>query len=161
MRLSLPSTVSSQQDLGTLTLEIREYAKWFAQNAIKQRVHAKNATPPPALTPSALELVRSASGKSLMTTQTLDNLLTMLEDTKKTAPAITVTLAAPATASVKSDIVKACREHIADNALVTFKFNSSLCGGMVIHYGSHVFDWSFRRQILENRQRFTEVLRSV
>lgn len=161
MKVQLPNTVSSQQDLGTLVLEIREYAKWFAHNAIKERVHAKNATPPPTLTPGALEMVRTASAKKLLSNQDLEQLIAALEDAKKTAPVITITLAAPATNDVKQTLVESCRAHIADNALVTFKFNSGLCGGMVIHHGSHVFDWSFRRQILANRAKFTEVLRSV
>lgn len=161
MKVNLPNTVSSLQDLSTLTLEIREYAKWFAHNAIKERVHAKNVTPPPALSAGATELIRAVGSKKLLSGSDLEQLITALEDAKKTAPAINVTLAAPATADVKRQLVEACRKNIADNALVTFKFNSGLCGGMVIHYGSHVFDWSFRRQILANRAKFTEVLRSV
>ena len=90
-----------------------------------------------------------------------DDLILELEAAKKTAPLITITLAAPATKDVKQALVSSCRSHIADDALVTFKFNSSLCGGMVLQHGSRVFDWSFRRQILANRTKFTEVLRSV
>ena len=161
MKVRLPDTVSSAQDLATLTNEVRDYAKWFAHNAIKERVHAKNATPPPTLSPGALELVRSAGSGKLLSSQSLDQLIASLEDAKNSADSVTITLAAPATSSVKQALVRACRDNIADNALVTFKFNSGLCGGMVIHYGSHVFDWSFRRQILENRDRFTEVLRRV
>ena len=161
MKVQLPDTVSSAQDLAALTNEVRDYAKWFAHNAIKERVHAKNATPPPALSPGALELVRSAGSSKLLSSQSLDQLIAGLEAAKNSADSVTITLAAPATSSVKQALVRACRENIADNALVTFKFNSGLCGGMVIHYGSHVFDWSFRRQILENRNRFTEVLRRV
>ena len=161
MKVQLPDTVSSAQDLAALTNEVRDYAKWFAHNAIKERVHAKNATPPPALSPGALELVRSAGSSKLLSSQSLDQLIAGLEAAKNSADSVTITLAAPATSSVKQALVRACRENIADNALVTFKFNSGLCGGMVIHCGSHVFDWSFRRQILENRNRFTEVLRRV
>jgi hypothetical protein len=159
--MTLPNSVSSQQDLSALTLEIRDYSKWFAHNAIKERVHAKNAVLPPSLSPGALELVRSASNKKLLSQQDLDELITMLESAKKTAPTVTITLAAPASGDLKQTLVGACRANIADNALVNFKFNSSLLGGMVIHHGSHVFDWSFRRQILASSAKFTEVLRRV
>lgn len=160
MKVTLPSSVSSQQDLGVLALEIKNYASWFAHNAIKQRVHAKNATPPPTLSAGALAMVRDASSKKLLTQAALDELLRAIEDAKK-APNITITLAAPATTDIKQTLVTACRAHIAENAFVSFKFNSSLCGGMVITYGSHVFDWSFRRQILANRAAFPEVLKRV
>lgn len=161
MQVALPSSVSSLQDLNTLSLEIREYSKWFAHNAIKERVHAKNATPPPTLSAGGLELVRSASSAKLLTQKDLDTLLAQLEILKTKAPTITITLAAPASKDIKESLVGACRLHIAQEALVNFKFNSGILGGMVISYGSHVFDWSFRRRILENRLAFTEVLRSV
>lgn len=161
MKVRLPDSVSSVQDLTALIVEIRGYAKWFAHNAIKERVHAKNATPPPTLSDGALELVRSIGSGKLLSSQALDQLIEALEEAKRSADTITITLAAPATGSVKQALVRSCREHIAPNALVTFKFNSGLCGGMVLHVGSHVFDWSFRRQILENRSRFPEVLRHV
>lgn len=161
MQVVLPSSVSSLQDLNTLSLEIREYAKWFAHNAIKQRVHAKNATPPPILSSAGLEMIRSVSSSKLLSQKDLDTLLAEFEVLKLKAPTITITLAAPASKDVKESLVSACRLHIAHAAFVNFKFNSSILGGMVISYGSHVLDWSFRRQILENRLAFTEVLKSV
>lgn len=159
--VKLPATVSSSEDLASLVLEIRQYATWFAANAIKHRVHAKNATPPPQLSPGAMELVRSASGTKLLNQQMLDTLIGGLEAAATSAPTVTVTLAAPAAKDVKAKLVGAIRATVAENALVTFKFNSSLCGGMVIAYGSRVVDWSFRRQILDTRSRFPEVLRRV
>ena len=159
--MKLPNTVSSLQDLGILSLEIREYAKWFSHNAIKERVHARGATPPPPLSPGALEMIRTISSKKLLSQQMLDDLLREIETAKKNAPTITITLAAPAANDLKQTLVGACREHIADNALVTFKFSSGLLGGMVVAYGSRVFDWSFRRQILANGSKFPEVLRHV
>lgn len=161
MKVRLPNSIFSIQDLSSLTLEIRDYAKWFAHNAIKQRVHAKNVTPPPPLSDAALELVRSAGSNKLLNQKALDVLIENLETAKQHAPTVSITLAAPATPDVKKILVGACREHIAPDALVSFKFNSGLCGGMVLHYGSRVFDWSFRRQILENRAKFPEVLRRV
>ena len=80
MKVQLPSTVSSLQDLSTLTLEIREYAKWFAHNAIKERVHAKNVTPPPVLSTSATELIRSVGSKKLLSSSDLEQLIAALEE---------------------------------------------------------------------------------
>jgi F0F1-type ATP synthase delta subunit len=50
---------------------------------------------------------------------------------------------------------------VAPNMLVDFKFNSTMLGGMVVQYGSHIYDWSFRQRILDARDKFPEVLRSV
>lgn len=161
VKVALPSSVSSLQDLSALIIEIRGYSKWFATNAIKERVHAKNATPPPTLSPGALELIRTSGSKKLLTQAAIDALISDLESAKTKAPTITITLAAPASRDIKQTLVAACRTNIAEDALVNFKFNSGILGGLVLGYGSHVFDWSFRRQILENRTAFSEVLKRV
>lgn len=161
MKFRLPETVSSAQDLMALELELREYAKWFAHNAIKQRVHAKHGTPPPALSPSGLDLIRQYSDRRLLTQQHLDELIKTLEGFRRTAPTLSITLAAPPTAEIKKTLVAWCRDNLTANVLITFQFNATLLGGMVVRCGSHVYDWSFRRQLLAERARFPEVLRHV
>ena len=161
MKLALPSSVSSQQDLAALTIEMHDYAKWWSHNAIKLRVGAKTGTPPPVLSPAALELIRSVGNSKLLDQKHIDDIITQLEALKKSADTLTITLAAPATASVKATLVGWCRQNIDPGILVTFQFNSTILGGMVIHYGSRVLDWSFRRQILAARGNFPEVLRRV
>jgi F0F1-type ATP synthase delta subunit len=70
-------------------------------------------------------------------------------------------LAAPPSNGIKKTLVAWCRKNIATDILVNFDFNSTLLGGMVVRYGSHVFDWSFRRKILEEHSKFPGVLRNV
>jgi hypothetical protein len=161
MKLQLPNSVSSAQDVGALTLEIKEYTKWFTHNAIKQRVNAKRGAPPMEISPAAHELIRNWCGKKLLTAQILDELLDALESFQRTAPSLTITLAAPANNSAKLTLVTWCRENIAPDVLVSFQLNTTLLGGMVVRYGSRVMDWSFRRQILASRANFPEVLRRV
>lgn len=161
MKLRLPNSVSSQQDVTVLALEIHEYARWFSHNAIKEQVHAKRASAPPPISPAAIELIQTWSAKKLLSQQILDELIQALEKFKNTAPSLTITLAAPAAGDLKQTLVAWCRANVEPNILVTFRFNSTLCGGMVVRYGSHVFDWSFKRQILAARAGFPEVLRRV
>lgn len=161
MKFKLPETVSSAQDLLALELELRDYAKWFAHNAIKERVHAKHGTPPPALSPAGLDLVRQYSEKRLLTQQHLNELVKTLEDFRRTAPTLTITLAAPPTGDIKKTLVAWCRDNLTPNVLITFQFNATILGGMVVHSGSRIFDWSFRRRLLTERSRFPEILRRV
>ncbi|MEP7204775.1 MAG: F0F1 ATP synthase subunit delta [Candidatus Saccharibacteria bacterium] len=161
MKLRLPDSVCSSQDLTSLLLEIRDYGRWFYHNGIKQRTNTKHAVLPPFLSPAGLELVRSCSGARLLDQPSLDKLIEQLETYEKNAPYLTITLAAPPSGDVKQTLVAWCRTNIGPDVLVTFQFNATLLGGMVIRIGSHIFDWSFRRQILAARDRFPEVLRSV
>jgi ATP synthase delta (OSCP) subunit len=160
-KFKLEDTVSSPQDLKSLTLEIREYAKWFAHNYIKKRVHARNISKEPELSPAASAVMRQWSAGKELTTKGLDELIATLEEYARSAPLLTITLAAVPPAGLKKTLVGWCRDNIAPNVLVNFQFNSTLLGGMVVRSGSRVFDWSFRRQILAERGRFPEVLRRV
>lgn len=162
MKLQLPSSVSSQQDLQALVLEIREYARWWAHATIKKQLHTRHAAAePPVLSPAASELLHSWESKQELNRNNLDTLIRELQQFQAKAPTLTITLAAPPAAGLKKSLVSWCRENIAADVLVQFEFNSTLLGGMVVRYGSRIFDWSFRRQILANRQHFPEVLRHV
>lgn len=161
VKLQLPSSVSSPQDLASLVLEVHGYSRWFAQASVKKRVAGGSLGDPPELSVGATELIRSWAADKQLTGNSLDELVSALEDFKKTAPSLTVTLSAPAPGDLKEKLVTWFRQNIAPDILVTFKFNATLLGGMVVHYGSHIFDWSFRRQILAARAKFPEVLRRV
>lgn len=160
-KLKLDDSISSPQDLQALIVEIRDYARWSSHNAIKKQVHAtKHTAAPPAVSPAALATIKAFSGGKSMNRESFDRLIATLEDYAKKAPTLTVTLAAPVTAGFKKTLVAWCRDNISPTVLVTFQFNSGLLGGMVVRFGSRVYDWSFRRAILANANKFPEVLRS-
>jgi ATP synthase delta (OSCP) subunit len=161
MKVRLPDTISSPQDLGDLLLEVQEYARWFAHEAIKKRVNASHMSQTPAMSEGAAELIREQGGKKTLDQQAIDTIIATLKEYKESSPSLTITLAAPPTNSIKATLVGWCRENIAPNVLVVFKFNTNLLGGMIVRYGSRVFDWSFRRQLLANREKFPQVLRRV
>lgn len=161
MGFQLPSSVSSAQDVSSLIREVHDYSTWFSHSLVKQRVGSKKLTDQPELSPAAVEVIRGWAGKAQLTQAKLDELIQLLEEFKTTAPTLTITLAAPPTGDIKKVLVEWCRKNVAPNVLVTFRFNSSLLGGMVVRYGSQIFDWSFRRKILANKDTFPEVLRRV
>jgi hypothetical protein len=159
--LVLPDTISSPQDLLALTIDVRAYARWFSHNTIKAKASAARGSQAPQVSPVTIELIRNWTGQALLTQDSLDELIAALEHFRDTAPTLTITLAAPAGGELKKTLVAWCRANIAPNALVSFRFNATLLGGMVVRYGSRVFDWSFRREIIANRSKFAEVLRNV
>ena len=161
MKQPLPKTVISAEDIAELILEIKMYARWFSHESIKTRTHARHSSEPPHISAAALELLFSSHARTHLTTDTIEVLIATLEDYQKNAPSITVTLAAPPTQAVKEAIVEWCRHNLTPHILVRFDFNTTLLGGMVIRSGSHIFDWSFKRQILSQRRLFPEVLRRV
>lgn len=161
MKLKLPGSVCSPQDLQSLIVEVRQFAKWFSHVSVKQKMSLEQTSAQPAISAGAAELINTyAAGKDL-TVQILDDLIADLEDFRTNAPQLTITLAAPAHGELKRTLAAWCRDNIEDNILVSFQFNSTLLGGMVVRHGSRIFDWSFRRQLMAGRDKFPEVLRRV
>lgn len=160
MKLQLHDDVISPQDLKAVILEVRQYAKWYSQYAVKARVGSSASDQPPAVSPAAAALIKDWANNQ-PSQKSLDELLVALGKIETTSPRVTITLAAPAPGSLKKTLVEWCRHNIGANILVTFRFNSTLLGGLVVQHGSHIYDWSFRRQILAASDKFPEVLRHV
>lgn len=161
MIFKLPDEVMSAQDLMTITGEVREYARWFLHESIKKRIHSRKHSLAPSLSPAASRLLHDWMSSEPTNKRGFDGLIRILENYPKKARTITITLPAPPTNQIKLTLVNWCRKNIAGNILVRFQFNATILGGMVIQVGSHVFDWSFKRQILATRETFPEVLRRV
>jgi F0F1-type ATP synthase delta subunit len=162
MKLQLPNSVITQQDVQTLLLGVKDYARWFSHVDIKKLLKVKHRSDSgPDVTPEVMELIHDWAAQKPLSRQTLDELIDALQSFNNNASQLAITLAGPPPASLKRTLVEWCRKNIAPNTLVNFQFNSSLLGGIVIRNGSHVYDWSFRRQILESRNKFPEVLRRV
>lgn len=161
MTLRLPSDVISPQDLKAVIMEIRAYSRWVIHTQTRQHVTAKATDPAPAVSPASVSIVRAWQGTQPLTQESLEALLAELSAFESSAPRAAITIAAPPSRNLKQQLIVWCREYIAHDILITFSFNATLLGGIVIRYGSHVYDWSFRRQILAARAHFPEVLRRV
>lgn len=161
MKLKLPATVASSQDLVALIGEVHVYAKWAARELIKQRVSAKRGAPQPELSPEASDVIRTWSGNKPLTQASIDSLIKALEDHRKAAPTISITLAAIPSGDVKARLVEWVRKELAADMLINFRVNRNILGGLVVASGSHIFDWSFRRKLLNAPRPFHEVLQNV
>ena len=162
MKSNLPASIVSSQDLTMTIREIQDYVAWATHETIKHRTGSKKPLSlQPELTPAATELVSNWGKQRGATADSYRQLVEALERIAKTAPTITITLAGPAPQHTKEKIVAWCRENLSANILVTFKFNRTLLGGMVVRAGSRIYDWSLHRKLLDNGSAFTEVLRHV
>lgn len=162
MKSNLPASIVSAQDLTMVIREIQDYTAWATHEIIKQKAGSRRPlAPAPELSLAATELI-SAWGKTKGTSADSYRQLTeALERIAKSAPTITVTLAGPAPQPLKEQIVGWCRNNLSGNILVTFKFNRTILGGMVVRAGSHIYDWSLHRKLHDNGAAFTEVLSRV
>lgn len=159
--IKLPDTICSPQDLTVLILEIKEYSKWYGHESIKQRANVRAHSTQPVLSTTTTQLLRSMSTNGTLSPTQLDSLIQELEKHKASASTITLTLSAPAPTSVKRSLTAWCRKELSPDILVSFEYNRALLGGMVVRYGSRIYDWSFKRTILTTDIKFAEVLARV
>lgn len=156
--LTFPAGVASYQDVTTLITDLKTYHQWFVRNTIKEGLKSGKGTPPPVLSDAALEMIRAISSTRLVTAHDVEVLVRIIERSRDSAPTLTVTLAAPVPGSLKKTLVEWIRANIAPNALVSFHFNAGILGGMVVRTGSHIFDWSLRRGLMDHKDGFVRHL---
>ncbi len=161
MKYNVYDLVQTPQDVKALILDVRKYARWFLHNDVKRRTSVKNSEELAVISQAAGQLVNELAAENQLSQVGLDELIVELEALAARSPVVRLTLAAPPSLSLKKKLVSWCRQHIAENVLVDFQFSASILGGLVVQYGSHVHDWSFRRQILANRANFAEILHRV
>jgi hypothetical protein len=153
MTLKLPASIATEQDLSALAVEIHDVVKWLSHEAIKKKGGDKKTPSPPQMSEAAAELIHQYGASK----DKLEELVTELEKLQKHAKIVTVTLAAYPTNTLKQQMIVWFRKEIADDVLLNFTFNKALLGGMVVRVGSRVFDWSFRRLVLDAGTKFPEV----
>ena len=158
---NLQNSIFTPQDLKALIVEVRRYARWYAQASIKAKVTKIAPEQPVAISEDAANLIREVAAGQPLNQKVLDELLVTLDNLEKTLPRITITLAGMPGKSMKKTLTEWCRKNISPDILVDFRFNATILGGMVVQNGSRIHDWSFRRSILANRSKFPEVLRRV
>jgi len=157
MKISLPSNLATIQDLSSLIIELHNYSRWVDHQNIKSKFKANSNKDTFELSEPSKLLVRE-----LGTDKTkIQDLLRRLEDLKSTSNIMTITLPTAPTELTRELLIDWCRKNIAGDILFSFQFNSNLLGGMVLRYKSRIFDWSFRRRILEKRYDFPEVIKNV
>lgn len=157
----LPASISSSEDLASLIVDIKSYANWFSSYIVSQKSGVKPNSTQPEISPAAAETIRAWAGNSPLTNDRLDEFVRGLERIKQTAPSMTITLAGPAPSQIKKQLVNWCRSNIEPSVLISFRFNRTILGGMVVHYNSRIHDWSLRRAILDNKSKFPEALANV
>ena len=161
MKLTVPDSVASAQDFAALANDVHAYAAWASKELIKQKVSGKSAGAQPQLSDEATTVICSWGNGKPLTQTSIDSLIKALDEYKKSSPTVTITLAAIPSGEVKTKLVAWCRKELNPQILITFRLNRNILGGMVVAYGSHIHDWSFRRRLTDASKPFSEVLGRV
>jgi hypothetical protein len=156
----LPLDLYSPEQLSAIIIELRGHISSLRDASV--RAKAAHATAPePAHTSALLLGVLRESGVTPTDQPESEKLLKDLEAIRNKAPAVHLMMAALPNRDLKRKLTDWFRAEIHPYALLTFAVRADIGGGIIIQAGSHVYNWSFREQILSHKSRISEIYNSV
>jgi hypothetical protein len=150
----LPVDMQSPDQVSGVLVELNQYISGLRDAAARVKVGGKADKPE---LPGHLETLLKSTGVNTEDMPALEALAAHLETIIKDAPVMHITLAAPATRTLKRQLTVWFRTQVHPVSLLTFAARGDIGGGLVIRAGSHIYDYSFRAAILENKTRLMEI----
>ena len=157
MAIRLPDSIYSQNQVGVALAELHTYAGHLRDSLARAKIESQ----PIDIAPSPfLDALFTATNSDKKVLSGVETLITELEDLRRTAPTVHITLAAFPDESMKMTITKWFRQ-IHPEVFVAFGTRSDIVGGMILRTSSTIHDFSYRTQLLSHRNRISEILRSA
>ncbi len=156
----LPVDLYSPDQLGAIILELRSYIAALHDALVRDQVaHTQNVAAPH--TSALLMGVLRSANVSPTDQAEVEKVLKELEAIRSKAPAAHLMMAALPNRELKRRLVEWFRDEIHPYMLLTFATRTDIGGGVVIQAGSHIYNYSFREQILGHKNRISEIYNSV
>lgn len=150
MATLLPIDVYSPDQLSELVLELQDLAAALRDERARGDANEVSISPD-------LSALLTANKTESTSAEAVEALTKEVEATLQSAPTVHVLLAASPNRVMKRQFVEWFRTEINPQTLMTFAARSDLGGGAIVQAGSHLYDMSFRRSIIDNKARLTEI----
>jgi ATP synthase delta (OSCP) subunit len=157
----LPESLYSPEQLQACAFELDVVISWRRRQDIKkQSGYAGPVTADFELGPTIAGLLGTRETVARMPLATLEEVHKQLNEWLA-QPVTHVTFAVSPPTSIKVEIVKWFRAQVLPTALVKFHVNGNIIGGMVVRTPNKIFDFSFRKQLLQRKSLIPEILKRV
>ena len=158
MAFELPAAIYSPALLESVIYDIQTYLDWIRQNEIRKKVGATRKEEPTHSAETVLVIEAWLAGQP----PTLEAVTQLLEYLKKLKPKeIHLTLAALPNRTQREALVAWFRNNVAPGLLVSFVADRNLGGGVVVRTPNHVYDLTWKAQLIEGRSKLAEILKRV
>lgn len=157
--LHLPLDLYSPEQLSAVIIELRGYNGALRDTAVRAR--AVHATPGAPHASALLLAVMHEADMSATDPAQTEKLLKELEAIRDKAPTAHMMMAALPNRDLKRKLTDWFRTEIHPFALLTFATRADIGGGFILQAGSHVYNYSFREQLLSHKHRISEIYNSV
>ncbi|HEY6736941.1 MAG TPA: hypothetical protein VI322_04470 [Candidatus Saccharimonadia bacterium] len=158
MAFELPPAVYSAQLLESVIYDLEQYLEWHRQSSVKQKVGAKPAAEPSHSAETA-QVIKIYLQGQVATVAALEALLGELKAVS--LPEVHITLAALPNHAQREALVAWFRANITPHILITFVADRNLGGGVVVRTPNHVFDFTWKQQLLAGRSHIAEIVKRV
>lgn len=150
--MKLPPELYSPDTLSFAIMELSHYSGALRDYAARATAgHAPQPQPPEVLA-HILDILDVPNDL-----EAIENLRKNLEQHLLKAPTVHLILAAFPSSAVKRQLAQWFRAEISNDILLTFAVRSDIGGGIVVQAGSHLYDFSFKRTLLSNKARISEI----
>lgn len=150
--MDLPVDVYSPDQLSELLLQLQDLS-----GVVRGAAARKTADTEPLTLSPELEQLLNLNKINVDDASALDDVSKQIQATLDRAPAVHVLLAAMPGRSIRRQLTIWFRTQVNPLTLITFAARSDLGGGAIVQAGSHLYDLSFRRTIIDNKKRLTEI----
>jgi hypothetical protein len=159
--LELPESLHSPEQLQACAFELEVVISWRRRQDIKkQSGFTGPVTPDFELGPAVAVLLGSREAVARMPLSDLEGVQSQIHRWLA-QPVTHVTFAVVPPTSTKVEVVRWFRSRIMPTALVKFHVNGNIIGGMVVRTPNKIFDFSFRKQLLQRKSLIPEILKRV
>ena len=161
MKQTLSEDIISSEDLRSVIDELKDYQDYVRHDQIKAHLSKHASSTSPELSRPAASLIADAMEHHPLNHEEMMHLIAELEKIYASSPKVKIVLAAIPNHAIKKQITLWARANVDPEILIDFSYNQSLLGGMVVTAGSHIYDWSLRRQVLANQPKLYEMIAHV
>lgn len=155
---NLPSAVYSPQLLEAVTYDIERYLDWYRDATIRKKVGAKAADEPTHSAETAL-VIETWLDSRPPTVELLEDLLAHLKNLN--LPEVHIMLAAMPNRAQRTALVDWFRNNTTQQLLLSFVADRNLGGGVVIRTPNRVFDYTWKQELLNGRDKLAEIIKRV
>lgn len=160
MAYELPPEVYSPHLLESVIYDLETYTDWYRQTRVQQKVGATGVAKAEPDHSAETELViRRHFGDQNPTLETLEGLLAELRALN--LPQIHIKLAALPNHEQRRQLVTWFRTNISRHALLTFVADRNLGGGIVVRTPNHVYDFTWKQQLMGGSAKLAGIIHRV
>ena len=152
--LHFPLDMHSPDHVAAVLVELQKYRGELRDAVVREKAGGKGDKPEMS---GHLESLLKSCGVAHEDQTALEALAKSLDSALKKAPVMHVLVAAPATRTFKRQLTVWFRTQVHPHSLLTFAARSDIGGGIILQAGSHMYDYSFRAAVLDNKKRLMEL----